>query len=64
MHELGTCERKAEPSGGTWKGVRALIKMKSPALGRLGHDLSDGMQSDVIEDLETLQPRLSIMESA
>uniref|UniRef100_A0A2N9ILE4 BED-type domain-containing protein n=1 Tax=Fagus sylvatica TaxID=28930 RepID=A0A2N9ILE4_FAGSY len=61
---IGMHRVEAKPSGGAWKGVKALIKMKSPALGRLGHDLSDGMQSDVIGDLETLQPRLSVTESA
>ena len=48
----------SEDSEGTCWRVRAPIEMKSSALGRFQHDLSDGMQSDVIGDSKTLQPRL------
>ena len=48
----------SEDSEGTCWCVRAPIEMKSSALGRLQHDLSNGMQSDVIGDSKTFQPRL------
>jgi hypothetical protein len=57
-------ERIVEASSKAWRRVGASIDVKSPTLDRLRHDLSNGMLSDVIGDLETHQLRLGSTENA